>query len=130
MLGWARATPRVRSSRRNSCHKWLLAAALSRSGQWILSCGEGQEYFFAAGQALMLVPRKQRAVHNPPDKIREAIVLPLQPDAIEKVAFWETACINRGIHVRVFSDYRGALNWLVQDLSTVSSGLQKERKHG
>jgi hypothetical protein len=63
-------------------------------------------------------------------KIREAIVLPVQPEAVEKVAFWETACINRGIRVRVFADCQDALNWLISETSSVPSGLQKERKHG
>jgi hypothetical protein len=57
-------------------------------------------------------------------------VLPVQPDVIEKVAFWETACINRGILVRIFADCQDALNWLIQEVSTESSGLQKEHKHG
>lgn len=56
-------------------------------------------------------------------KIREAIVLPLQPEAIEKVAFWETACLNRGIHVRVFAAHQDAQNWLVHELSKVATGL-------
>ena len=63
-------------------------------------------------------------------EIREALVLPVQPDAMEKVAFWETACINRGINVRVFSDYQGAVDWLISEASTESTGLNKGLKYG
>ncbi len=42
----------------------------------------------------------------------EAILLPSLPDSEERVRFWETACYNRGILVRLFTDRAAALAWL------------------
>lgn len=42
----------------------------------------------------------------------EAILLPSLPESEERVRFWETACYNRGIQVRLFADRAAALAWL------------------
>lgn len=42
----------------------------------------------------------------------EAILLSGLPDTRERVQFWETACYNRGIQVRLFTDRAAALAWL------------------
>lgn len=45
-------------------------------------------------------------------QFREAILLPANPAAAEQVRFYETACFNRGINVRIFSDRAEAIAWL------------------
>ena len=49
-----------------------------------------------------------------PYTVREAVVLPPSSDpvAAENVSFWELACRNRGINVRVFLDRVSAFAWL------------------
>jgi hypothetical protein len=47
-------------------------------------------------------------------KIKEALVLPMQPDLIEDIKFWEITCFNRGIKVRVFNSREQALQWLLE----------------
>lgn len=47
-------------------------------------------------------------------RIKEAIVLPTLPMATEKVEFWELACMNRGVQVRIFTDRQSAIAWLAQ----------------
>lgn len=42
----------------------------------------------------------------------EAILLPSLPESEERVQFWETACHNRGIRVRLFADRAAAVAWL------------------
>lgn len=46
--------------------------------------------------------------------LKEAILLPELPDSSEKVRFWETACYNRGIRVRVFTRRDEAIDWLLE----------------
>ncbi len=46
--------------------------------------------------------------------IREAIILPALPGAVEDVRFWETTCMNRGIVVRIFTTREEALAWLLE----------------
>ena len=43
---------------------------------------------------------------------REAIVQSTDPKAAELVHFWETACKNRGLNVRIFPTRQAALDWL------------------
>jgi hypothetical protein len=43
---------------------------------------------------------------------REAIVLPALPAATTEARFWETACRNRGLDVRVFPTVAEAKRWL------------------
>ncbi|MFO1413788.1 MAG: STAS/SEC14 domain-containing protein [Burkholderiales bacterium] len=44
--------------------------------------------------------------------LREAVVLPDAPEPNRKLAFWEMACVNRGLDVRAFASYREAVLWL------------------
>ena len=48
------------------------------------------------------------------DKIflKEAVILPLEKMPVSKVEFWETACLNRGIKVKLFAESQIAINWL------------------
>jgi hypothetical protein len=48
----------------------------------------------------------------PGPKVREAVVLPLDETAAGRVQFFETACRNRGLNVRLFPDRDVALAWL------------------
>jgi hypothetical protein len=43
---------------------------------------------------------------------REAMIAPRDPEAAAQVRFFETACRNRGLAVRVFDDRDEALRWL------------------
>jgi hypothetical protein len=45
--------------------------------------------------------------------LKEAIILPGYAPSAEQARFWETACINRGITVRVFAERDTALAWLL-----------------
>lgn len=47
--------------------------------------------------------------------LKEAIVLPLNTESADKVKFYETACLNRGYRVKIFSDKNEALNWLLNE---------------
>lgn len=44
--------------------------------------------------------------------MREAVLLPKAASAADDVRFWETVCLNRGVHVRIFNDRTDALRWL------------------
>jgi hypothetical protein len=46
--------------------------------------------------------------------LREAVILPHLPEVSENIRFWETACHNRGLNVRIFNDHQSALDWLLQ----------------
>ena len=45
--------------------------------------------------------------------VREAVLLPQSAAMSSELRFWETACVNRGLHVRVFDDEAAALAWLI-----------------
>jgi hypothetical protein len=45
---------------------------------------------------------------------KEAIVLPRDEDAADRITFFETACRNRGLNVRLFSERDEALAWLAE----------------
>jgi hypothetical protein len=45
-------------------------------------------------------------------RFTEAIVMPISPLAAAKVRFWELACHNRGLSVRLFGRRAEALAWL------------------
>lgn len=48
-----------------------------------------------------------------PPSFREALLMPgAGRDWFDGVEFWETACLNRGLAVRIFSDRDAALAWL------------------
>ena len=46
--------------------------------------------------------------------LKEAVLVPALSASAEDVRFWETACINRGMRVRVFQDRQCALDWLLE----------------
>ena len=45
---------------------------------------------------------------------KEALLLSDSPLINEDVKFWETACRNQGLQVKVFQDRQAALDWLLQ----------------
>lgn len=47
------------------------------------------------------------------DIIKEAILLPTEIASTDMVRFWETACYNRGLKVRIFDQRESALAWLL-----------------
>lgn len=46
--------------------------------------------------------------------LREAILQPSLASTLETIRFWETACMNRGIQVRIFADRDEAMRWLLE----------------
>jgi len=44
--------------------------------------------------------------------VKEAVIIPENQGTIEKVKFWETACLNRGMNVKIFNTRKEALEWL------------------
>lgn len=46
--------------------------------------------------------------------LKEALLLPDLPAPADKVKFWETACLNRGLRVRIFVERQRALEWLIE----------------
>ena len=62
------------------------------------------DLYFAAGVVA--------ATDNAP-ALKEAIILPGFAPSAEQARFWETACKNRGIAVRVFDGRESALAWLL-----------------
>jgi len=54
------------------------------------------------------------ADHPAISTIKEALLLPSLSASSDMVEFWETACLNRGIRVRLFHDRQSALDWLLE----------------
>jgi hypothetical protein len=46
--------------------------------------------------------------------LKDAIIIPDEPESVELVRFWETTCINRGISARIFSDRQSSIDWLME----------------
>ena len=46
-------------------------------------------------------------------RVREAVLLPVHAGPGDSVTFWETACTNRGLEVKVFAERKAALDWLL-----------------
>ena len=44
--------------------------------------------------------------------VKDAMVLPQLEASAEYVEFWETACRNHGMNIRIFRDRESALAWL------------------
>jgi hypothetical protein len=44
--------------------------------------------------------------------VKEALLLPRMESPAEEVRFYETACLNKGYTVKVFSEKHDALDWL------------------
>ncbi len=55
------------------------------------------------------------AAHEVSPRFREAILLPGLQASVRDVEFWETACWNRGITVRLFDQREAALKWLINE---------------
>ncbi len=47
-------------------------------------------------------------------RFKEALIMPTLAAPARDVEFWETACLNRGLLVRVFPDRESACDWLCQ----------------
>ncbi|HNF96198.1 MAG TPA: hypothetical protein PK493_02835, partial [Pseudomonadota bacterium] len=47
-------------------------------------------------------------------RLKEALIMPTLAAPARDVEFWETACLNRGLLVRVFPDRESACDWLCQ----------------
>jgi len=45
--------------------------------------------------------------------MKEAVILSKDDDSAGNVEFWETACMNRGFKVRIFSEEEEARKWLL-----------------
>lgn len=54
------------------------------------------------------------AAAPPGPLLREAVVLPPDGATVDSLEFFETACRNRGLDVRVFPDRDAALAWLTE----------------
>ena len=52
--------------------------------------------------------------HGLERNVKEAIVMPIAPDRLTEVRFYETACRNRGYNARIFPDRASAADWLSQ----------------
>lgn len=48
-----------------------------------------------------------------PPEWREAVVLPVEPNAAVWAQLWETAAVNRGLPVKSFHDREAAIAWLM-----------------
>ena len=48
-------------------------------------------------------------------KIREAVILPASSPNYTNALFWESACINRGLKVRIFESRDDAHTWLMEN---------------
>jgi hypothetical protein len=46
---------------------------------------------------------------------RIALIRPVSKESNEFVSFYETACINRGWDVKIFTDRQSALDWLIKE---------------
>lgn len=45
-------------------------------------------------------------------KIKEAVLIQVDSPVLEVASFYETACLNRGYNVKIFSDETQAIEWL------------------
>ena len=65
------------------------------------------------GSALDIFSLAEFLCSLPPGTIeREAVLTPRTPEAAEEIKFFETACRNRGLDVRMLDDRDEALEWL------------------
>lgn len=49
------------------------------------------------------------------ERLREALVLPTAISARDAAQFWETAAMNRGLQVQLFTNRDAAMAWLLAD---------------
>jgi hypothetical protein len=69
----------------------------------------------AGGSAFDVLALAEFLSSIPPGVIeREAVLLPREAAAKEQMEFFETACRNRGLDVRIFPDRDAALAWLTE----------------
>lgn len=81
------------------------------TNRYLVDCREMQ----AGGSAFDALALAEFLASVPPGVIeREAVLLPRDAAAAEELAFFETACRNRGLDVRVFHDRDEALPWLTE----------------
>ena len=95
-----------------------LDAAMTRAGtlgaemltnRYLVDCRE----VVAAGSAFDILGIAELLASVPPGVIeREAVLLPRDAAAARDFEFFETACRNRGLDVRVFHDRDQALAWV------------------
>jgi hypothetical protein len=95
-----------------------LDAAMTRAGtlgaemltnRYLVDCRE----VVSAGSAFDILAVAELLASVPPGVIeREAVLLPKDSAAAEGFQFFETACRNRGLDVRVFHDRAEALAWV------------------
>lgn len=58
-------------------------------------------------------------------ELKEAVLLPVLPASAEQVEFWENACFNRGVKVRIFTSRQEALGWLLGEQEELPAGRNK-----
>jgi hypothetical protein len=97
-----------------------LDAAMTRAGtlgaemltnRYLVDCRE----VASAGTAFDILAVAELLASVPPGVIeREAVLLPRDAAAARDFEFFETACRNRGLDVRVFHDRDEALAWLAE----------------
>ena len=71
------------------------------------------------------LPEKQYVEEQADRSGRVAVILPTSPEEREAVQFYETACRNRGWHVKAFADTPEAVEWLTQDISVDELDVSK-----
>lgn len=78
----------------------------------LVSGGHSSADLYFLAQAVRTMPLSTR--------LREAVVMPLAPEAQRQVRFWETTASNRGLAVRIFQDRASALQWLLSSDTAAS----------
>jgi hypothetical protein len=48
-------------------------------------------------------------------QLKEAVLLPILPDSVSNVRYWEDTCRARGLNIRLFDDQESAVSWLLAD---------------
>lgn len=92
--------------RHHQCHHFLCDAAAIRAGHTI------SDLFLLVGALRDL---------GLPTVAHQALVPPTSERALQNAVFWETACRNRGLDVRVFDERAAALAWLKEVGATICS---------
>jgi hypothetical protein len=86
-----------------------VTAAENLTNRFLVDCRDMP----AGGSAFDVLALAEVMASFPPGLIeREAILLPEDTAAAEEMEFFETACRNRGLDVRVFRERDEALAWL------------------
>ena len=86
-----------------------VVAAENLTNRFLVDCRE----LAPGGSTFEVFALAELLASFPPGTIeREAVMLPLEAAAAEQIEFFETACRNRGLDVRVFRDRDVALAWV------------------